>query len=151
MYSNKLLISEGGCRRIYDLFDGHILKIAKNKKGIIECSNEWYIYNNCSDKYKKFLCPIKDRILTKGEKTTKIIMNKVITAREYALKHRLQANEILNMIMENKNAMDAVFYLNREFDVDNYEILQYEFNWGFLGDTPVIIDYGSNIFEEILE
>ena len=50
-----------GCNRIvYDLDNGYILKIALSDVGIIGNANEAYLYNNCNEEVKKYLCPVEE-------------------------------------------------------------------------------------------
>ena len=54
------MIGHGFNRIVYDLDNGYILKIALSYVGLIGNANEAYLYNNCNEEVKKYLCPVKE-------------------------------------------------------------------------------------------
>ncbi|MFJ7365781.1 hypothetical protein ACIQWQ_16930 [Peribacillus frigoritolerans] len=74
------IIGHGFNRVVYDLNNGYILKVAFSEVGLISNANEAYIYNNCNEKVKKYLCPVKEY------GTGWIIMKKVDTNVPFAIK-----------------------------------------------------------------
>ncbi|MFJ8069937.1 hypothetical protein ACIQZD_13430 [Peribacillus sp. NPDC096447] len=74
------MIGHGLNRVVYDLNNGYILKIALSEVGLISNANEAYIYNNCNEEVKKYLCPVKEH------GTGWIIMKKVDTKVPFAIK-----------------------------------------------------------------
>ncbi|MGE7607344.1 hypothetical protein ACQKML_12115 [Peribacillus frigoritolerans] len=74
------IIGHGFNRVVYDLNNGYILKVAFSEVGLISNANEAYIYNNCNEKVKKYLCPVKEYGMGW------IIMKKVDTNVPFAIK-----------------------------------------------------------------
>lgn len=54
------MVGHGFNRVVFDLNNGYILKIALSEVGLISTANEAYIYNNCNEEVKKYLCPVKE-------------------------------------------------------------------------------------------
>ncbi|SIR58885.1 hypothetical protein SAMN05878482_104380 [Peribacillus simplex] len=74
------IIGHGFNRVVYDLNNGYILKVAFSEVGLISNANEAYLYNNCNEEVKKYLCPVKEH------GTGWIIMKKVDTKVPFAIK-----------------------------------------------------------------
>ncbi|TKH09372.1 hypothetical protein FC678_17515 [Peribacillus simplex] len=74
------IIGYGFNRVVYDLNNGYILKVAFSEVGLISNANEAYIYNNCNEEVKKYICPVKEH------GTGWIIMKKVDTKVPFAIK-----------------------------------------------------------------
>jgi len=125
-------IKEGAGRKVY-IFNDYVLKIAKNKRGLKENQNEYYLYNNADMTIKNFLCPIID----------------------FNGKHLLMRKaELINLEKFEKEILPVVKHiiidLYNKYNIDDFD-LNCHFNWGILNNKPVIIDYGYNYFGEILE
>ncbi|MCK1983603.1 MULTISPECIES: hypothetical protein [Peribacillus] len=74
------MIGHGLNRIVYDLNNGYILKIALSEVGLLSNENEAYIYDNCNEKVKKYICPVKEH------GTGWIIMKKVDTKVPFTIK-----------------------------------------------------------------
>ena len=124
-------IGEGSSREIYR-FNNYIIKKSKNKRGKIECSNEYYLYENIDAMYKKYLCPViyyDDGIIV------------------------MQNTEHVNLEEFNQNILskheNLISYLYKEFGMDDFD-LKCHFNWGKINENYVLIDYGHHYFDENL-
>ncbi|MFF2498804.1 hypothetical protein [Peribacillus sp. NPDC058075] len=74
------IIGHGFNRVVYDLNNGYILKVAFSEIGLLSNENEAYIYNNCNEKVKKYICPVEEH------GTGWIIMKKVDTKVPFTIK-----------------------------------------------------------------
>ncbi|MCK2013922.1 hypothetical protein MPH61_12280 [Peribacillus muralis] len=54
------MIGNGYNRIVFDLNNGYILKVALNEVGMISNANEAYIYHNCREEVKKYICPVRE-------------------------------------------------------------------------------------------
>jgi hypothetical protein len=133
---NKQELGAGSARRVYDLQDGFVLKVAKNKRGINECANEAYIYENIILKYKEFLCPV----IQHQEKY--IIMPKITTYTELLVFKEITHKQFDNEIMKLEYVQELIDYLITKYDIDEFD-LAYSFNWGIYKEKTVLLDYGN--------
>ncbi|MDO7487094.1 hypothetical protein ACIQYG_18730 [Peribacillus sp. NPDC096622] len=115
------IIGHGFNRVVYDLNNGYILKVAFSEVGLISNANEAYIYNNCNEKVKKYLCPVKEY------GTGWIIMKKVDTNVPFAIKEYTKLIKLeLNFLRY------GIIPIDLRLD-----------NVGYNGnDEMVVIDYG---------
>ncbi|MED3790079.1 hypothetical protein P4576_23205 [Peribacillus frigoritolerans] len=115
------IIGHGFNRVVYDLNNGYILKIALSQVGLISNANEAYIYNNCNEEVKKYLCPVKEY------GTGWIIMKKVDTKVPFAIK------EYTKLIkLELKFLRHGIIPIDLRLDNVGYKE----------NDEMVVIDYG---------
>lgn len=125
-------IAEGAGRRVYIIGD-YVLKVAKNKRGITENQNEYYLYNNIDETIKTFLCPVI------------AINNKYLLMKKADL---IDLETFDNRILP--EVINIINLLYEKYNIDDFD-LKYNFNWGMINNKPVIIDYGYNYFGECLE
>lgn len=134
MIKNKKPMFEGAGRIVFDLEDGHIVKVAKNERGTIEIENEWYVYNHVPSHIQTKLCPIV--WYEKGY----LIMPKIkVYGRGLNFNH-------CPTLFADKNK-ELVNYLVKEFDLDDFDFT-FEFNWGLYNGNLVLLDYGKTYFGE---
>ncbi|WP_155889995.1 hypothetical protein [Peribacillus kribbensis] len=61
MFSHSYRILGQGLNRIvFDLGNGHVLKIALSEVGLLSNKNEHSLYTDCHPSVKKYLCPVKE-------------------------------------------------------------------------------------------
>lgn len=125
----KIFLNEGSSRKVYEL-DRYIIKKAKNKRGRMECHNEYWLYTNIPEEYKRFLCPVL------YYKDGTIIMEKA----------KLVEDEYFKRYIES-DFQYMIRFLFEQYGVDDFD-LGYHFNWGVLNGQPVIIDYGNSYLGE---
>lgn len=124
-------LSEGSSRRVYAV-DDFVIKIPKNKRGQIECENEFWLYTHIDDSYKPYLCPVvyydkKCLIMMKAEPVSK---------------------EDFESLFK-KGITRVSQYLYQTYTLDNFD-LTFNFNWGLLQGKLVVVDYGHHYFDEAL-
>ncbi|MFD6210116.1 hypothetical protein [Peribacillus sp. NPDC060253] len=115
------MIGHGFNRVVYDLNNGYILKIALSEVGLISNANEAYIYNNCNEEVKKYICPVKEH------GTGWIIMKKVDTNVPLAIK---EYTKLINL--ELKFLRYGIIPIDLRLDNVGYNE----------NDEMVVIDYG---------
>lgn len=52
------VIGSGKTRIVYDLGNGYVVKIAISKRGIHSNETEYMLYNQCSSRLRRYLCPV---------------------------------------------------------------------------------------------
>ncbi|CAH0174140.1 hypothetical protein SRABI96_01269 [Peribacillus sp. Bi96] len=115
------MIGHGFNRVVYDLNNGYILKIALSEVGLISNANEAYIYNNCNEEVKKYICPVKEH------GTGWIIMKKVDTNVPLAIK---EYTKLINLGL--KFLRYGIIPIDLRLDNVGYNE----------NDEMVVIDYG---------
>lgn len=55
---NYKIIGIGKTRIVYDLDNGYVVKIAHSKKGLTSNRTEFQLYNRCSSRLRRHLCPV---------------------------------------------------------------------------------------------
>lgn len=124
-------LGEGISRRVYDLDNGLVLKLAKGREGHYQNRVEYYIYNTASKEQKKYLCPIlyySPRI---------VIMKKAAPLTDSKSRKFLDLKAVRNEqeVEAEINALAEEFYLY-------YEDIIAVNSWGNLDGVNVLIDYG---------
>lgn len=123
-------VGSGSCREVFDLGNGHVIKIAKNKAGIAQNKCEYKI--SCSDQSDLFA-----KVIEVSEDFRYLIMEKARSVNSIS--------DICNYFnVSNKSELrnlEEMQNLRR-----NYDLLLGDFerknNWGIIKGKPVIIDYG---------
>lgn len=136
-------LKEGSSRKVYDLNDGYILKVAKNRRGIRECSNEHYIYNHIPDKYKKYLCPVIQH------EDKYIVMPKIQCYWELVENNDTAYFNFDKKILKQADIQDFIKFLIGTYQINDFD-LYYAFNWGYYENQIVLLDYGEHYFQENL-
>ena len=127
------LIGSGSSRRVYDLNNGYVVKVAKDIRGIFQNQAENKIYlSRKSDVFAEIVAVSEDNkylIMSKAQK----IKNMATVYKYYNVKN-------INRLMLLDNLYD---------DIKNNKLgkgdLKRASSWGFIGDIPVIIDYGLTL------
>lgn len=129
-------IGSGSSREVYDLENGYVVKVAKNKAGIEQNRAEYYISNNdYSGIFAKVIGVSKDYSLLVMRKAKKIKDIKFVWGYFNAKnKHEFYKS---NHMQRLKN---------------EYKLLLGDFekssSWGIINGRPVIIDYGFTRYVE---
>ena len=125
-------LSEGSSRNVYDLGET-VLKKPKNKRGRIECENEAWLYEHIEADYRHFLCPVL------GTEGSGIVMTKAIP---------LSEKQSLEDLKQQDDSLDAfITYLIQTYELDDFD-LSCAFNWGWIDEQLVLLDYGHCYFED---
>ncbi|MDF2676204.1 MAG: hypothetical protein K0Q97_497 [Bacillota bacterium] len=123
-------IGMGSGRIVYDLENGYVVKVAKNKKGIAQNKTEYKI--SLLDNTNLFA-----KVLDVSENFEYLIMEKAIKINDiyYVWKYfNVRSNKQLYRVKELQN----ISYRYGLLLID----LRRPVNWGLLNGRPVIIDYG---------
>lgn len=124
------MIGSGSGRRVYDLENGYVVKVAKNSKGVAQNKAEYRItLNDMSSIFAEVIAVSSNFIYLIMEKAFKI--NSLSYIRNY---YNVQSNRQLFQKNEIKN-----FYLNNNLMLPD---LLRPANWGVIHGKPVVIDYG---------
>jgi hypothetical protein len=124
------MIGSGSGRRVYDLANGYVVKVARNSKGVAQNKAEYQITLRDTSRIFAEVIAISDNfIYLVMEKATKI--KSLSYVREY---YNVQSNRQLFQINEIRN-----FYLNNNLLLPD---LIRPANWGVIHGRPVVIDYG---------
>mgnify|MGYP001434148079 CR=1 FL=1 len=123
-------IGSGSCRHVFDLGNGHVIKLAKNEAGIAQNKSEYEISaKDNSDLFAKVIQPSDEFSLLIMQKADKI--NNISYVCDYfnvTTKRELFKLKELQNIKMNYNLVLGDFYRKS--------------SWGIINERPVIIDYG---------
>lgn len=131
IHNKFCLLGEGISRRVYDLNNGLVLKLAKPEDGDYQNKVEYYVYTHASPEEKRFLCPIiwftpRMLIMPKAQPISSVIQEKVLN---------------LRTIRPEPNAFQHIDYFSRRFLMLSEDI-ESPTSWGCLKGENVLIDYG---------
>jgi len=123
-------IGSGSSREVYDLGNGYVIKVAKNRAGIAQNESESNIsYYDNSDLFAKVIQVSNDFYFLIMEKADKIYnISEVFKYFNVSGKRGLFSLKEMQRIKINYNLLLA------DFDRKS--------NWGIIKGRPVIIDYG---------
>lgn len=123
-------IGSGSSREVFDLGNGYVIKVAKNRAGVAQNKAEYNIshYDN-SDLFAKVVQISSDFYYLIMEKAEKIY----------------NISEVFKYF--NVNGKRGLYQLNEMQNIKiNYNLVLADFNrksnWGIINGRPVIIDYG---------
>ena len=123
-------LGSGSGRRVFDLENGYVVKVAKNKKGIAQNKMEYKISTECTTNIMAKVEQVSDDfrflIMEKAEKV--ISMSDILSYYE--------ARSFFEMLQ----STDVKMLVERFGLIVND--LQRRSSWGMLDGRPVIIDYG---------
>jgi len=123
-------IGSGSGRQVFDLGNGYVIKVAKNRAGIAQNKSEYKISSNDhSDLFAKVIQASNDHSLLIMQKANKI--NNILYVFRYfnvTSKRELLNSKELQNIKSNYNLVLS------DFDRTS--------SWGMINGRPVIIDYG---------
>lgn len=124
------LIGSGSSRKVYDLNDGTIIKVAKDIRGIHQNQAEYEIY--LSRKSNFFA-----EVLAVSEDNTCLIMSKARKIKNIQTVYKYYK-------VRNFKGLSKLDHLNDDISANKIGKgdLTRASSWGFVGDTPVLIDYG---------
>ncbi|EKQ56599.1 MULTISPECIES: hypothetical protein [unclassified Clostridium] len=123
-------IGSGSSRRVYDLGNGYVIKIAKNDAGIAQNKSEYKIsVKDHSNLFAKVVQASKDYRLLIMQKAKKV--NSILSIWRYF--NVTNKKELFNS-KEIQNLKRKYNLLLGDFNRES--------NWGIINGKPVIIDYG---------
>ena len=117
-----------GCSRVVYKAGNYVIKKAKNKRGLLENSNENRIYQLANRKLKDYLCPV----FYCDDKYIIMAYCDELTDSEFESCHLIR-QELSKQLFS-------------QFSLDDFD-LSYKFNWGKIGNRLFLIDYGHDYFE----
>lgn len=127
---NYNYINSGSGRRVFDLGNGYVVKVAKNQKGIAQNEVEYRIKSDIDSYiFATILDTSKDYKYLIMEKADKIYSFSYIL-RYYHVNHM---RELLK-----RDDIQYAIHTHHLMPVDLYKLT----NWGIVNEVPVIIDYG---------
>ena len=123
-------IGQGSSRKVFDMRNGYVVKIARNNAGIAQNNAEYKIYNRDDSK-------IFAKVLGVSEDYRYLIMEKAKAIRDY--------NIILEYFDVNykgdlKSVVIIVKIMNKHSLL--WGDIKKKSSWGIIGDRLVMIDYG---------
>lgn len=123
-------IGSGSGRWVFDLKNGNVLKLAKNRKGVAQNITEKYIWTDSKSNLLANILNVSEDfellIMIKAEKTEN--MRQI---REF---FHVNSNMELLQLQELNDIIKKYYLLSPD--------LLRPTNWGFVNNRPVIIDYG---------
>lgn len=123
-------IGSGSCREVFDMGNGYVIKVAKNKAGIAQNKAEYKIsYNDHSNLFAKVIQASNDFDLLIMEKAKKI--NNILYVWKYF--NVTSKRELFNL-----KELQAI---HRRYNLLLGDF-ERESSWGIINGRPVIIDYG---------
>jgi hypothetical protein len=124
------LLGVGSCRKVYDLNDGYVIKIAKDIRGIYQNQIENKVY--LSRKSNFFA-----QVVTISEDDKWLIMRKA---------EKIKNIETVYKYYNVKSIQSLIMLDHLDDDITSNKLSKADLtrpsSWGFIGDVPVIIDYG---------
>lgn len=127
---NYRCIGSGSGRRVYDLENGYVIKVAKNRKGIAQNETEYQIaMETRSNIFARITHVSEDYMLLIMEKAERIYHF------SYVLNYFNVRN---NRELFNIEEFRSIIKKHNLLPVD----LCTRVNWGVINNSPVIIDYG---------
>jgi hypothetical protein len=130
MTDGKKFIGEGARRRVYDLGNGNVLKVAKSKYGIKSNKKEVRIYNSAPSRVKRHIAKVRDH--DKGYRW--IIMKYYSTHFPKQEKYKLKLHKVRTRFRRN----GIIPYEAYSQGEPNFENLRLKKN-----GKIVVIDYGN--------
>ncbi|MDW8802665.1 hypothetical protein P8V03_16070 [Clostridium sp. A1-XYC3] len=129
-------LGEGISRRVYDLNNGLVLKLAKGREGHYQNQVEHFVYTHADLNQKKYLCPIlfftpRMIVMKKAEPLTSKIKAKYLN---------------LKTIRPEESSFEDINNLAKRFLL-LYEDIVSPTSWGSLNEKNVLIDYGCTCEE----
>lgn len=132
------LLGAGSCRKVYNLNDGYVMKLAKDIRGIYQNKTENKIYlSRKSNFFAEVIAVSEDNrclIMQKADK----IRNIDTVCKFYnvkSVKSLIMLDQLINDINDN--------------NLSKNDLIRHS-SWGFINDVPLIIDYGltHNIYKK---
>ncbi len=127
---NYQYLGSGSGRRVFDLGDGYVVKVAKNRRGIAQNEAEHHI--SLSDHSNIFA-----KIIQVSEDYRFLIMEKAVRIRNFS-EVRKSFNVKSNRELFQLEEFRSIFQNHNLLSGDLYRTS----NWGMINNHPVIIDYG---------
>lgn len=127
---NFEFLGEGLGRIVYGINEDYVIKIAKDEDGDYQCSVENYIYCNCHDSLKKYLCPVL------WYKPNMIVMKRALP-----LTHLVKTKNIDIKKIKSDDFYKDILILANQFDLLSEDVIATS-SWGILDKKLVLIDYG---------
>ncbi|SEW45772.1 hypothetical protein [[Clostridium] fimetarium] len=123
-------IGSGSGRRVFDLENGYVVKVAKNKKGIAQNEAEYQISSASNS-------ALFAKILQISEDYRMLIMQKA-----EKIKHISEVWEYFN-VKSNRELYNVgeIRYISSEYNLLMADLYR-PVNWGRINARPVIIDFG---------
>lgn len=128
------LVATGSSRWVYDMGGGYVIKLATNKDGYDQCSRENRVYTHADNYYRRYLCPLF------WYAPGMVVMQKAVPMVPLHMVLGDPQVDLYSLGFGSKGYSDLK-YLSKRFGL-LYEDLLSVTSWGYLGNRPVLIDYG---------
>ncbi|UVI28641.1 hypothetical protein [Paenibacillus spongiae] len=120
------VIGSGKTRIVYDLENGYVVKVALSKKGLTSNQKELHLYNRCSRRLRKHLCPVIEygngwiimKKISRIEKLTEEYEKKLPRLRKKFLKEGIEARSLRskNLAISSDNRIIVIDYGSFRYD-----------------------------------
>lgn len=127
---NYRYIGSGSGRLVYDLGNGYVIKVAKNRRGIAQNEVEHKIASE--DRSELFA-----KIIKVSEDNSILVMEKAERIRRFSDILRYFAVKNSRELFQ----LDEINYIFPKYNLLQGDLYRLS-NWGMVKDRPVIVDYG---------
>ncbi len=124
------LMGFGSCRRVYNLNNGYVVKVARDIRGIEQNKNEYQIHSNCLSGFFAEIAYISEDFKLLVMARAKRIKKMRTVYSFYKVKGMDSLLKVNNLVQDLKNNDLGTGDLRRAS------------SWGLIDGEPVIIDYG---------
>lgn len=138
-------LGEGIARKVFELDDKFVIKVAKNEDGYHQNFVERYIYASCTPELKRYLCPIiysDDRIIIMAKAQP---YNKIIGKHDFVDPRKFRSEK---NVVEDLKKLIAQYHLFEEdiFAARSWGLINNKF---YLIDFGCTSDYGDTFYDDI--
>lgn len=123
-------IGSGSSRKVFDLGNGYVAKIAKNRAGIAQNRMEYKISSTSSSK-------LFAEVMEISNDSSTLIMKKADKIYDFSYVYNYFKVKSIKEVLELKEFQDIHLKYNLLLND-----LRRKINWGIINGRPVVIDYG---------
>ena len=126
-------LGSGSSRRVYDMLNGYVLKVAKNKGGIEQNQVEYRIFQ---EEQSELFAPI----LFKSDDHRLLVMQKAerIWRMQYILEY-YKVNSMQELVRQ-----PYLLSICKKYDLAKGDLIR-KSSWGTIQEVPLLIDYGYTV------
>lgn len=124
------LIGFGSCRRVYNLYNGYVVKVARDIRGVEQNKTEYCIYQNSKSHFFAEIPYI-------SEDNRLLVMAKAKRIKKMRTVYSYYKVSNMNSLLKKDNL--AADLKNNDLGTGD---LRRASSWGIINGTPVLIDYG---------
>ena len=123
-------LGEGAARMVFALDDDQVIKVSKNKFGLLQNYVEYYVYHRAGERFQKYLCPI-----------IKWLPEIILAERAIPIDADQEYLNCLWVFCKSKLFYQDILELSKAFSLSKND-LRATSSWGILHGEKVLIDYG---------